>query len=86
MSEEEIRQEQYKNGMSFAEEQQLYWDKEIEEKQEIKRELHYMITPSKLDVKELFNYLSHEVSFDKVLSLYILLRNAISTGNLGDDD
>ena len=61
MSEEEIRQEQYKNGMSFAEEQQLYWDKEIEEKQEIKRELHYMITPSKLDVKELFNYLSLHV-------------------------
>ena len=50
----EDRDEQRKNGLSLSEEQQLYWNNE--EKQEIKREVHYMITPSKLDVKELYNY------------------------------
>ena len=70
----------YKNGMSFGEEQQLYWNNE-----KTKRELQYMITPSELDIKKLYDYLIYNVSFDKVLSLYILLRNAISTGNIGDE-
>lgn len=48
-------------------------------------EMTYTIVPSKVNAEDLFNYITHELSFDKVLSLYILLRNAISTGKLGSD-
>ena len=48
-------------------------------------ELKYMIVPSELNVEDLFDFLTHQVSFDKVLDLYIKLRVAISTGNLGSD-
>ena len=48
-------------------------------------EITYTIIPSKINAEDLFNYITHELSFDKVLSLYILLRTAISTGSLGSD-
>lgn len=51
-----------------------------------KFEISYMITPSKVNANDLFYYITHELSFDKVLSLYIMLRNAISTGELGGDE
>lgn len=50
------------------------------------RETTYTIIPSKVNEEDLFYYITHELSFDKVLGLYILLRNAISTGKLGSDD
>ncbi len=53
--------------------------------EEIKNELRYEIVPSELNVDDLFEYMVHYVSFEKVLSLYILLRTAISTGKLGSD-
>ena len=46
----------------------------------------YTIVPSKVKAEDLFYFLTHEVSFDKVLSLYILLRTAISTGKIGSDN
>jgi len=48
-------------------------------------ELRYQIVPSELDVENLFEYMTKNISFEKVLSLYILLRTAISTGKLGSD-
>ena len=51
-----------------------------------KYETYYTIIPSKVNEKDLFYYITHELSFDKVLGLYILLRTAISTGNLGGDE
>lgn len=48
-------------------------------------ELRYQIVPSELNVEDLFEYMTKNVSFEKVLSLYILLRTAISTGKLGSD-
>lgn len=53
--------------------------------EEIKNELRYEIVPSELNVDDLFEYMVHYVSFEKVLSLYILLRTSISTGKLGSD-
>lgn len=50
-----------------------------------RNETTYTIVPSKVKAEDLFYYLTHEVSFEKVLSLYILLRTAISTGNLGSE-
>lgn len=50
------------------------------------RKIYYYIDPRILDIYSLYNYLIHNISFDKVLSLYILLRNDISTGNIGDED
>lgn len=47
-------------------------------------EITYTIVPSEVNEEDLFNYITHELSFDKVLSLYILLRTAISTGKLGN--
>lgn len=47
-------------------------------------EMTYTIVPNKVKAEDLFAYITHELSFDKVLSLYILLRTAISTGKLGD--
>lgn len=55
-------------------------------KEELRKETLYTIVPSKVNVEDLFYYITRELSFDKVLKLYILLRNAISTGNLGDED
>jgi len=55
----------------------------IEEEENI--ETTYTIIPSKVKVEDLFYYLTHEVSFEKILSLYIKLRVAISTGDLGSD-
>lgn len=49
------------------------------------KEITYEIVPSEVNVEDLFNYISHELSFEKVLSLYIMLRTAISTGKLGSD-
>lgn len=49
------------------------------------KEITYKIVPSEVKAKDLFYYITHELSFKKVLSLYILLRNAISTGELGSD-
>lgn len=49
------------------------------------KEITYEIVPSEVKVEDLFNYITHELSFEKVLSLYIMLRNAISTGKLGSD-
>lgn len=49
------------------------------------KEITYTIVPSEVKAEDLFNYITHEVSFEKVLSLYILLRTAISTGKLGSD-
>lgn len=51
-----------------------------------KFEISYTIIPSKVNAEDLFYYITHELSFDKVLSLYILLRTAISTGKLGDNN
>ena len=48
-----------------------------------KFETTYTIIPSEVNEEDLFYYITHELSFDKVLSLYILLRTAISTGKLG---
>ena len=50
-----------------------------------KVETTYTIIPSKVNEEDLFYYITHELSFDKVLGLYILLRNAISTGKLESD-
>lgn len=50
-----------------------------------RKETTYKIVPSEVEVENLFYYITHELSFEKVLSLYILLRNAISTGKLGSD-
>lgn len=55
----------------------------VKETQKI--EISYMITPSKVNERDLFDYITHELSFDKVLHLYIMLRHAISTGELGGD-
>ena len=49
------------------------------------KEITYEIVPSEVNTEDLFNYITHELSFEKVLSLYILLRIAISTGKLGSD-
>ena len=49
------------------------------------KEITYKIVPSEVNVEDLFYYITRELSFEKVLSLYILLRNAISTGKLGSD-
>ena len=43
-------------------------------------ELSYTIIPSQVNVDVLFNYIIHELSFDKVLDLYILLRKSINIG------
>lgn len=51
-----------------------------------KFEITYTIVPSKVNEEDLFYFITHELSFDKVLGLYILLRTAISTGKLGDDN
>ena len=51
-----------------------------------KFETTYTIIPSKVNEEDLFYYITHELSFDKVLGLYILLRTAISTGKLGDNN
>ena len=51
-----------------------------------KFEITYTIVPSKVNEEDLFCFITHELSFDKVLGLYILLRTAISTGKLGDDN
>lgn len=50
-----------------------------------KFETTYTIIPSEVNEEDLFCYITHELSFDKVLGLYILLRIAISTGKLGSD-
>lgn len=50
------------------------------------KEITYEIVPSEVKAEDLFCYITHELSFDKVLSLYILLRNAISTGKLGVEE
>ena len=49
------------------------------------KEITYEIVPSEVKAEDLFYYITNELSFEKVLSLYILLRNAISTGKLGSD-
>ena len=49
------------------------------------KEITYVIVPSEVNAEDLFYYITHELSFEKVLSLYILLRTAISTGKLGSD-
>ena len=49
------------------------------------KEITYEIVPSEVKAEDLFYYITHELSFEKVLSLYILLRTAISTGKLGSD-
>ena len=43
-------------------------------------ELLYTIIPSKVNVDVLHNYIIHELPFDKVLDLYILLRKSINIG------
>ena len=43
-------------------------------------ELLYTIIPSQVKVDVLYNYIIHELSFDKVLDLYILLGNSINIG------
>ena len=60
-------------------------DEDIENRTQ-KFETIYTIIPSKVNEEDLFYYITHELSFDKVLGLYILLRTAISTGKLGSDD
>lgn len=49
------------------------------------KELTYTIIPSKVNEKLLFNYITHELSFDKVLNLYILLRDSIKDGKICGD-
>ena len=50
------------------------------------KEIQYTIVPSEVNVEDLFYYITHELSFKKVLSLYIKLRTAISTGKLGSEE
>ena len=57
----------------------------IETKVKDTTEITYTIVPSEVKVEDLFYYITHELSFEKVLSLYILLRTGISTGNLGSE-
>lgn len=57
----------------------------IETKVKDTTEITYTIVPSEVKAEDLFYYITNELSFEKVLSLYILLRNAISTGKLGSD-
>lgn len=44
------------------------------------KERIFTITPSKLNVDDLYDYMIHNLSFDDVLSLYIRIRNKISGG------
>ncbi len=57
----------------------------IETKVKDTTEITYTIVPSEVKVEDLFYYITNELSFEKVLSLYIMLRTAISTGKLGSD-
>lgn len=57
----------------------------IETKVKDTTEIIYTIVPSEVKVEDLFYYITNELSFEKVLSLYIMLRTAISTGKLGSD-
>ena len=57
----------------------------IETKVKDTTEITYTIVPSEVKVEDLFYYITKELSFEKVLSLYIMLRTAISTGKLGSD-
>ena len=41
-------------------------------------EIKYTITPSNVDIEDLYNYLIKNLLFDDVLFLYIKLRNKIS--------
>lgn len=57
----------------------------IETKVKDTTEITYTIVPSEVKAEDLFYYITNELSFEKVLSLYIMLRTAISTGKLGSD-
>jgi len=57
----------------------------IETKVKDTTEIVYTIVPSEVKVEDLFYYITNELSFEKVLSLYIMLRTSISTGKLGSD-
>ena len=46
----------------------------------MKNEISFTITPSNLDIEHFYNYLINNLSFEQVLSLYIMLRIKISTG------
>lgn len=50
-----------------------------------KTETIYTIIPSEVNVDILFSYITHELSFDKVLDLYILLRNAIRLEKMNNE-